>query len=126
MSEPQRRKPISGEWNLEQIKPEFTVWRKGFIYCLSSVVFIHDEHLPPHWEWLISFSYGGRQVLTNQQIKECLKDFDALNFMEDNHEIGNARKFWLAIEEKYRRPCPCKNEIIITQGEYQYSQKKGK
>lgn len=126
MTAPERRKPTSGHWVLEQINKDYTVWRKGQFYCLSSVVFISDEHLPPHWEWLISFSWGGRKELNNAQIKECLTDFEALNFEEDNHERGNARKFWLAIDQKYRKPCPCKDEIIITEGEYQYSQKRTK
>jgi len=124
MKTPDRRRPISGGWKLEQIHRDYVVWRKDLFVCLSSVVYIEDEHLPPHWEWLISFSLDGMAALNDQQINKCLQDFDALNFEEDNHERGIARKFWLAIDQKYRKPCPCKDEIIITEGDYKYSQKK--
>lgn len=122
----QRRKPMQGLWQLDHVAQDYTVWRKGHFVCLSSVVLIDDEHQPPHYEWLISFSWDGVRMLSDQHIQECLTDFHALNFEEDNHEKGIVRKFWLAIDEKYRRPCPCKDEILITEGEYQYSQKKGK
>jgi hypothetical protein len=35
-----------------------------------------------------------------------------------------ARKFWLAVEEKYRVPCPCQDESLIVEGDYKYSVKK--
>ena len=125
MIQPQRRSPKHGGWVLQEIREHFTIWRKGHLVCLSSIVWIEGEHLPPHWEWLISFSYEGRSVLNDEQIKKCLSDFEASEFEEDNHERGNARKFWLAVDQKYRKPCPCKDEIIVKEGSSIYSQKKG-
>lgn len=119
---PKRMQPIAAGWWLEKIDPEFTVWRKGLFKCLSSVVYISDEHLPPHWEWLISFSYSGK-TLNDNQVKEVLNEWGALEFEEDNHERGVVRKFWLAVEHRFRKPCPCKDEKIITEGNYSYSQK---
>jgi len=121
---PNRRTPEGFGWTVIEININYTAWQIDNICALSSVVFIEDEHLPPHWEWLISFSFMGKTRLTNSQITTSLKAFDAEIFEEDNHEKGIARKFWLAIEEKYRKPCPCKDEIIISEGEYQYSVKK--
>jgi len=119
----ERVKPENG-WDLIKLTPNYTVWAKGEFVALSSVVFISDEYLPPHWEWLVSFSAKNRKRINNQKIKPCLADFKATDFEEDNHENGIARKFWKAVEPQYREPCPCKDEIIIKQDDYEYSQKR--
>lgn len=121
--QPNRKAPDSG-WNVIGIYPEYTAYQKGKYCALSSVCYIEDEHLPPHWEWLISFSGMGAQRLSDLDIKKCLKDFEATDFEEDNHERGITRKFWLAVEHKYRIPCPCKDEKIIIENDYKYSVKK--
>ena len=123
MIAPQRRIPEGFGWNVLKINNDFTAWQNGNICALSSVVFIEDENLPAHWEWLISFSDRGKRRLSNNEIKPALIAFDAVSFEEDNHESGIARKYWFAIEEKYRKPCPCKDEGIITEGDYSYSVK---
>lgn len=119
----QRRKP-SGNWTLIDINPQFTAYQRGQFCALSSLVNVYDEHQPAHWEWLISFSKMGMARLSNAEVQQCLKDFGAEDFMEDNHEPGIARKFWLAVEEKYRVPCPCQDEQVIVEGDYRYSVKK--
>lgn len=119
----ERRKP-SGSWTMGLVTNHWTQWQCGHLCALSSVVNIYDEHQPAHWEWLISFSNMGKKRLSNQEIAVCLKDFGAEDFMEDNHEPGNARKFWLAVDEKYRVPCPCQDETEIVEGDYRYSVKK--
>lgn len=121
---PDRRRPQGFGWVVVEMNEHYTAWQNGIYCALSSVVHVFDDHQPEHWEWLVSFSNMGKQRLTNEQIKFCLKAFDAENFEEDNHESGIARKFWLAIDEKYRKPCPCKDEMVITEGDYQYSVKK--
>lgn len=119
---PPRKKPEGFGWIIVETNKNFTAWQKGDLCALSSVVYVHDDkHLPPHYEWLVSFSKGGKERLSNEEIKPALKAFQAEDFEEDNHESGIARKFWFAVEEKYRKPCPCKNEAVITEGEYQYS-----
>ena len=123
MGKPERLKPENG-WTLLGVYKDYTAYQKGKFCALSSTIYISDEHLPLHWEWLISFSNMGQSRLSNQDIKRCLKDFNAESFEEDNHEKGIARKFWLAVDEKYRKPCPCKDEEVITEGDYQYSVKK--
>lgn len=120
---PERMKPNSS-WSLVAVLPEYTAWQKGKFCALSSSIYVSDEHLPPHWEWLVSFSVMGKARVSNNEIKQLLKDFSAENFEEDNHEPGIARKFFLAVDHKYRIPCPCKNETIVTDGEYQYSKLK--
>ena len=122
--EPQRIRPSNG-WNMMAMNKNYTAWQKGEFCALSSVCFIHDEHLPPHWEWLISFSNMGRTRLSDKEMEKCLADFNASDFEEDNHERGIARKYWQAIEPQYRKLCPCKDEVVIAEGEYQYSVKKG-
>ena len=121
---PQRRKPQGSGWRMVDINENWTAWKKGGVYALSSVIEVEDEHQPLHWEWMISFSYMGQRVLTNKELKKPIKDFCAEGFEEDNHEKGIVRKFFMAVEPKYRVPCPCKDEIIITEGEYSYSAKK--
>lgn len=121
MQPPERLKPQGGGWVLYSVRRDYTAFQKGTLCALSSVCFIEDEHLPPHWEWLVSFSGLGVFRLNSLEIKECLKDFGIEEWEEDNHEPGNARKFWRAVDPQYRKPCPCKNEIIITEGDYQYS-----
>lgn len=118
-----RRAPTAA-WTMLTIKPEWTQWQLGHLCALSSLVNVYDDHQPPHWEWLISFSNMGKKRLTNMEIKICLRDFGAEDFMEDNHEPGVARKFWLAVDEKYRVPCPCQDEKVIVEGDYKYSVKK--
>lgn len=34
---------------------------------------------------------------------------------------GVARKFWLALDEKYRALCSCQDEKTIVEGDYRYS-----
>ena len=121
MKKPQPRKPQGFGWKIIGVTRDYTAWQNGHISALSSVAYISDEHLPPHWEWLISFSNMGRQRLSNKDIAPALKAFGAEDFEEDNHEPGIARKYWLAVDEKYRKPCPCKDETVITEGEYKYS-----
>lgn len=123
---PERKKPSTLGWSLVEINQEYTVWKIGEIFALSSVVWVEDEHLPPHWEWLISFSAMGRRRLSNKEISIMLPMFSAEEFEEDNHEKGVSRKFWLAVEKKHRVPCPCKDEMVITEGDYKYSVKKDK
>jgi hypothetical protein len=119
----ERRRPENG-WTMLGIERPYTRWQKGQYCALSSLVNVYDEHQPAHWEWLISFSNMGRKRLSNQEVAICLKDFGAEAFIEDNHEPGIARKFWLAVEEKYRVPCPCQDETVIVEGDYKYSVKK--
>lgn len=126
MTDPQRRIPQGFGWNIVGIEADYTAWQSGFICALSSIVYLHDEEKPPHWEWLISFSKNGRSRLSDKEIKIALKAFDAQEFEEDNHEPGIARKFWLSVDPKYRKPCDCKDEMVITEGDYRYSQKKDK
>lgn len=124
-SEPVERRKPSASWSMGLVTPEWTQWQCGHMCALSSVVNVYDEHQPAHWEWLLSFSNMGKKRLSNQDIAICLRDFGAEAFMEDNHEPGVARKFWLAVEEKYRVPCPCQDEEVIVEGDYKYSVKKG-
>ena len=123
---PERKNPSGFGWSLIEINEDFTAWQNGNICALSSIVFLSDEHLPPHWEWLVSFSNMGRLRLSDKEIKPALQSFDALEFEEDNHESGAARKYWLAVLEQYRKPCPCKDEMTITEGDYKYSVKREK
>lgn len=124
MKKPERRKPQGFGWSIVEINENYTAWQKGDVCALSSVVFVEDEHLPPHWEWLVSFSSMGRRRLCDKEIAMVLPIFGAEDFEEDNHEQGIARKFWLSVDEKYRKPCPCKDEVLITEGDYKYSIKK--
>lgn len=124
MTPPRRIAPQGNGWHIAQVSEQFTGYQAGQFFALSSVVFVSDEHLPPHWEYLLSFSGFGYRRLSDAEIKLCLKDFGAEDFQEDNHEPGVARKFWKAVEERYRQPCPCKDELVITEGDYQYSVKK--
>lgn len=120
---PINRKTPSGAWYIIGITPDYTAWQSGSFCALSSVAYLHDEHQPPHWEWVISFSRMGRARLNDAEVKQCLRDFDALEFEEDNHEPGIARKFWLAADPQFRKPCPCKDETVIVEGDYRYSVK---
>lgn len=124
MTPPAARKSPCEGWLLIGIEEQFTMWQKGHLCALSSVAYLHDEHQPPHWEWIVSFSNMGKARLSNEEIAICLKDFAAENFLEDNHEPGVARKFWMALEEQYRKPCPCQDEKVIVEGDYRYSVKK--
>lgn len=120
---PNRKYPQEPGWSAIGVNKDHTAWQKGYVYALSSLISVMDEHQPAHFEWLVSFSKMGKRRLSNAEIQPVLKAFGIEDFEEDNHEKGIARKFWLAVEEKYRKPCPCKDEMIITEGEYQYSVK---
>lgn len=122
--EPARRAP-SANWILVGIEKDWTRYTNGRFMALSSLCNIDDGHQPIHLEWVLSFSRMGKARCNNADIKECLHDFDATDFEEDNHEPnGIARKFWLPVEHKYRKPCPCKDEIMASQDDYVYSIKK--
>lgn len=120
-----RKHPKAEGWRMITINPDFTAWQKGKYCALSSLVNVHDEHLPAHDEWLISFSIMGKERCSNKDIAMLIREWEADNFEEDNHEAGIARKFWLAVDQKYRIPCPCKDEKVITEGDYTYSITKG-
>ena len=124
MTPPAPRKAPDSSWVMIGIYHEYTAYQRGNYRALSSIALLHDNHQPAHWEWVVSFSYGGVRRLTDDEIKKCLQEFGAQNFVEDNHEAGIARKFWLAVEEKYRAPCPCQDENVIVEGDYRYSVKK--
>jgi hypothetical protein len=119
-----RKSPATG-WSMLDVMTLWTRWCRGNYLALSSVAYIDDQHQPPHWEWVVSFSHTHGRRLTNEEVLECLRDFDAGDFEEDNHEDGIVRKFWLAVDPQYRTPCPCKDEDIVTEGDYSYSIKKG-
>ncbi len=63
------------------------------------------EGLPDHWEWLVSFSAKGGTRVSNAQLDWILKDWGLEEAEEDNHEPGIARKFFMAIDPRYRVPC---------------------
>jgi len=94
--------------------------------ALSSLGYIKEEKTDePHWEWIVSFSGAGGTILPNKKIKQYLKDFNFSNAEEDNHEPGFARKFFLAVEERHRKKCECKDEEQVRLSEnYVYSRKK--
>lgn len=108
-------------WVVTGIRKDFTMWQKGQYRALSSLVYLDDGHQPLHWEWVVSFSKSSRERLSNVEIAQCLKEFDASDFYEDNHEPGIARKFWLPVEYQYRTACPCKDETVKAEGEFIYS-----
>ena len=118
------RKVPTSDWQMMGVYPDYTAWQRGRMCALSSAVNVYDEHQPAHWEWLISFSNMGKARLSDAEVRRCLVDFGATDFVEDNHKPGIARKFWLAVEEKYRAPCPCQDEAVIVEGDYKYSMKK--
>lgn len=125
---PDTFKPDGGGWTFKQFwKGDSMVWIKtnNRITAISSVVWVNDEHEPEmHWEWLVSFSVVGYTRVSNKDLKWILRDWKMEQFEEDNHESGIARKFWLAVDERFRKPCPCKDEIIKSEGEYEWSEKK--
>lgn len=121
MSDPTRKTP-NANWILMSIEPQFTRWTNGTFMALSSLCNIDDGHQPIHQEWVLSFSRMGKARCNNADIQTCLRDFDALDFEEDNHEPnGIARKFWMPVEYKYRTKCPCKDEVMGSQDDYVYS-----
>ena len=63
------RKAPGGDWAIIGIYPEYTAYQRGHMCALSSVIQVEDEHLPLHWEWLVSFSKMGMARLSNEEIK---------------------------------------------------------
>lgn len=118
---PRKRPPET--WQCIGITSDYSMWQLRHLCALSSVAYLQDEHQGPHWEWVVSFSDRGNKRLSDADIRYCLQAFEAEGFEEDNHERGIARKFWLAIDPQYRKPCPCKDETVIVEGDYQYSVK---
>ncbi|MAU41014.1 MAG: hypothetical protein CMF31_05260 [Kordiimonas sp.] len=122
---PERWRPSGGAWSVIDIDKDWTVWRNSEgVFALSSVCIVDNGYLPPHWEWLISFSMMGRYRPSNKMMKKVLEEWGLEDFEEDNHGCGVARKYWMARDEEYRQPCPCKDEEMITEGDYQYSRKR--
>lgn len=127
---PQRKLPalaFESNWTMVLNSDNFTAWQHKIndICALSSIIYVKEEHLPPHWEWLISFSIMGKKRVPKEMIEWCLRQFDAAEFEQDNHEPGIARKFFMAVDPEFRVPCPCKDEILIKDGDYEYSVNKG-
>lgn len=125
INKPPAYKPSGGGWSFSSFVEAGMAWQHITGICaISSIVWVNDEHEPEfHWEWLVSFSVMGRQRVTNKQLEFVLRDWSMQDFEEDNHEPGIARKFWLAVEQRFRKPCPCKDEIIKSEGEYSWSEK---
>jgi hypothetical protein len=93
--------------------------------AISSLAYVQEKETDePHWEWIVSFSGAEKTVLPDDKIKQYLKDFNFSDAEEDNHEPGFARKFFLAVEEKHRKKCECKDEEQVHLSEnYVYSRK---
>jgi hypothetical protein len=127
-----RKRPKSSSWSLSFLYQtsdfgEALVFRhEDGSLALSSLGCIKEEKTDePHLEWIISFSGAGGTVLPNKKIKQYLKDFSFSDAEEDNHEPGFARKFFLAVEEKHRKKCECKDEEQVRLSKnYIYSRKK--
>ncbi len=126
MDKPTSKIP-TGSWTFLQFCDQGMAWQHPSGVCaISSIVWVNDEHEPEyHWEWLVSFSIMGRRRVSDKKLKWILKDWGMEDFEEDNHTPGIARKFWLAVDQKFRKPCPCKDEIIKSEDEYFWSEKKG-
>lgn len=126
MDEPKPIQPSSALWKFMGFLPNGThIWMHTLgISALSSVIQVKDEHLPLHWEWLVSVSFSGQRRVKPEELKIFLDDFALRDFEEDNHEPGVARKFWMAVDPQYRKPCPCKDEELVTEIDgYQWSRK---
>lgn len=124
----ERRQPVSLEnWIVIGVYKNFTAFQHKIngVRALSSLIHVKEDHLPPHWEWLISFSIMGKKRVPKNMVKWCLEQFGSEDFEEDNHEPGIVREFFLAVDPELRVPCPCKDEILIRDGDYEYSVKKG-
>ena len=125
-NKPPSRAPQGDGWTFLQFAAAGMAWQhRSGICAISSTIWVNDEHEPElHWEWLVSFSVMGQSRVSDKRLKWVLKAWGMEEFEEDNHELGIARKFWLAIEPRFRKPCPCKDEIILTDGEYRWSEKR--
>lgn len=109
-------------WSFLQFGDEWIAYQNSYGYvALSSVTWVENGYMPGHWEWLISFTGPRNKRVNNRLIKRFIKEWNLKDFEEDNHGPGTARKFWLAVEEDFRAPCPCKDEMIIREGDYEYS-----
>jgi hypothetical protein len=64
---------------------------------------------------MLSFSKMGRSRLSDKEVLSALTAFNAENFEEDNHESSVAQKYFLAVEGRFRAPCPFKDEVIINE-----------
>jgi len=123
-----QRPPIKGSpWSLVQLDYESCVYihNRDASIAISSIALVREKKEDePHLEWLVSFSGKGKTVLPDDKIKQYLKDFNFSDAEEDNHEPGFARKFFLAVEEKHRKKCECKDEEQVRLSEnYVYSRK---
>lgn len=126
--------PISKRWIIAGVTPQGVAWirrtnmGRGYYAISSRIVVKEPHHETPNEQFLVSFSFQngkGPQRISNVNLAPILREWGIDDqWEEDNHERGAARKFWLPLEERYRRPCPCKDEVVITEGDYSYSVKK--
>ena len=131
---PKPHKPISNQWTLTGFTPRGITWIRwkgvGLYYAaISSVVLVKEaHHARPNYQWIVSFSRQcgrGPERIPNKVMAWIKDEWNLNGWEEDNHEPGCARKFWLPVEEELRGvECPCKDETVVVEGDYQYSIKK--
>ncbi|MEH6476671.1 MAG: hypothetical protein V7727_13345 [Sneathiella sp.] len=121
--QPASMRPLGDGWHFVGFCQAGMAWQNSRgVAAISSTVWVNDKDEPRlHWEWLVSFSMAGKRRLTIAEMTKAVADWGVQEFEEDNHEPGIARKYWLAIDPQFRKPCPCKDETIIVEGDYQYS-----
>lgn len=74
------------------------------------------------WEYHISITRKGRRA-TSQECRQILMGMDTTikveEWLEDNHQPGIARNFWVHTDPIKRGPCPCNaTEEPITDGDF--------
>lgn len=116
--------PVQGNW-LDQgmVGTRFSTYKKWTHLdgrTVTSSVDMIDAQGGARPEWHIAISMMGWRP-TAEIVESTLKDFDAIDFEEDNHVSGNARHFWLPIDPQFRKLCYCKEtEKPVTEGEFVY------
>lgn len=105
-----------------------SAWRQGKFFAISELAMIgapRDESRIIQ-QWIISISRKGNRRPTIREVRRVLRDFNMWPAEEDNHERGQARKFWMPVDPAERVDCACKadEETVVEPDGYRWSRKR--
>lgn len=128
MSDPVIKRPPA-HWEKLASMGGVELWRYGGFIVSSQLAMANAPQPPrePIPTWMIGISRNGRRP-TDDEVARALRAFSMQDAIEDNHEPGVKRMYFLPIDPSRRADCECKtDEVLVTEADgYQWSNAIGK
>lgn len=107
--------PVGNDWRLVQDQVLTTsgvvdsaAWQSGPVRVISALeIADYPDGNGSGPQWHVSVS-GPRRRPKPHEVRRALRAFGMADAEEDNHHAGNARHFWIPLDEAHRVDCECK------------------